>query len=61
MKTTLDEMQAFVAIVTTGSISAGAERLDLTVSATSRTLTRLEEKLETTLAPRVDRGRQGIP
>jgi DNA-binding transcriptional LysR family regulator len=55
MKTTLDEMQAFVAIVTTGSISAGAERLDLTVSATSRTLTRLEEKLETTLLRRTTR------
>lgn len=55
MKTTLDEMQAFIAIVTTGSISAGAERLGLTVSAASRTLTRLEEKLETTLLRRTTR------
>jgi DNA-binding transcriptional LysR family regulator len=46
MKTTLDEMQAFIAIVATGSISAGAERLGLTVSAASRTLTRLETKLK---------------
>lgn len=55
MKTTLDEMQAFIAIVTTGSISAGAGRLGLTVSAASRTLTRLEEKLETTLVRRTTR------
>lgn len=55
MKTTLDEMQAFIAIVATGSISAGAERLGLTVSATSRTLARLEEKLETTLLRRTTR------
>ncbi|XLZ71382.1 LysR substrate-binding domain-containing protein [Massilia sp. SR12] len=55
MKTTLDEMQAFIAITATGSISAAAERLGLTVSATSRTLTRLEEKLETTLVRRTTR------
>jgi len=55
MKTTLDEMQAFIAIVTTGSISAGAEQLGLTVSAASRTLSRLEEKLETTLVRRTTR------
>jgi DNA-binding transcriptional LysR family regulator len=55
MKTTLDEMQAFIAIVTTGSISAAAEQLGLTVSAASRTLSRLEEKLETTLVRRTTR------
>lgn len=55
MKTTLDEMQAFIAIVDTGSISAGAEQLGLTVSAASRTLSRLEEKLETTLLRRTTR------
>jgi len=55
MKTTLDEMQAFIAIVSTGSISAAAEQLGLTVSAASRTLTRLEEKLETTLLRRTTR------
>jgi len=55
MKTTLDEMQAFIAIVSTGSISAAAEQLGLTVSAASRTLSRLEEKLETTLVRRTTR------
>ncbi len=55
MKTTLDEMQAFIAIVTTGSISAAAEQLGLTVSAASRTLSRLEEKLATTLVRRTTR------
>jgi DNA-binding transcriptional LysR family regulator len=55
MKTTLDEMQAFIAIVTTGSISAGAAQLGLTVSAASRTLGRLEEKLATTLVRRTTR------
>lgn len=55
MKTTLDEMQAFIAIVSAGSISAAAEQLGLTVSAASRTLTRLEEKLDTTLLRRTTR------
>lgn len=55
MKTTLDELQAFVAVVETGSITAAAQRLGLTVSATSRTLGRLEEKLLTTLLRRTTR------
>ncbi|MCY1225959.1 HTH-type transcriptional regulator DmlR [compost metagenome] len=55
MKTTLDEMQAFVAVVDTGSITAAAEQLGLTVSAASRTLGRLEEKLQTTLLRRTTR------
>ncbi|WP_413742213.1 LysR substrate-binding domain-containing protein [Sodalis sp. RH15] len=55
MKTTLDELQAFVAVVDTGSITAAAEQLDLTISATSRTLSRLEEKLQTTLLRRTTR------
>ena len=55
MKTTLDELQAFVAVVDTGSITAASELLDLTVSATSRTLARLEEKLQTTLLRRTTR------
>lgn len=55
MKTTLDELQALVAIVDTGSITAAAERLGLTVSATSRTLGRLEEKLQTALLRRTTR------
>ncbi|WP_428827454.1 LysR substrate-binding domain-containing protein [Azonexus sp. IMCC34842] len=55
MKTTLDEMQAFVAVVDQGSITAGSEQVGLTVSATSRTLGRLEEKLQTTLLRRTTR------
>ncbi|WP_417357406.1 LysR substrate-binding domain-containing protein [Gallaecimonas pentaromativorans] len=55
MKATLDEMQVFIAVVDCGSISAAAERLEQTVSATSRTLARLEEKLGTTLLRRTTR------
>lgn len=55
MKTTLDELQAFVAVVDAGSITAASERLGLTISATSRTLARLEEKLRTTLLRRTTR------
>ncbi|AZG16884.1 MULTISPECIES: LysR family transcriptional regulator [Cupriavidus] len=55
MKTTIDELLAFVAVVDTGSITAAADHLSLTVSATSRTLSRLEEKLQTTLLRRTTR------
>ncbi|MGS0894772.1 LysR substrate-binding domain-containing protein [Burkholderia stagnalis] len=55
MKITLDELQAFAAVVDTGSITAAAQQLDLTVSAASRTLARLEEKLKTTLLRRTTR------
>lgn len=55
MKTTLDELQAFVAVVDTGSITAASESLGLTISAASRTLGRLEEKLQTTLLRRTTR------
>lgn len=55
MKTTLDELQAFVAVVDTGSITAASELLGLTISAASRTLGRLEEKLQTTLLRRTTR------
>ena len=55
MKTSLDELQAFVAVVEAGSITAASERLALTVSATSRTLARLEEKLQTSLLRRTTR------
>lgn len=55
MKTTLDELQAFVAVVEAGSITAAAERLGLTISAASRTLARLEDKLQTTLLRRTTR------
>lgn len=55
MKITLDELQAFVAIVDTGSITSAAEMIGLTISATSRTIKRLEQKLETTLLRRTTR------
>lgn len=55
MKITLDELQAFIAVVDTGSISRASEHLDLTVSATSRAVSRLEEKLQTTLLRRTTR------
>ncbi|WP_454763246.1 LysR substrate-binding domain-containing protein [Cupriavidus campinensis] len=55
MKTTIDELLAFTAVVDTGSITAAAEQLELTISATSRTLSRLEEKLQTTLLRRTTR------
>lgn len=55
MKITLDELQAFATVVDSGSITAAAQQLDLTVSATSRTLARLEDKLKTTLLRRTTR------
>lgn len=55
MKVTLDELQAFVTVVDTGSITAAAQQLELTVSATSRSLARLEDKLKTTLLRRTTR------
>ena len=55
MKTTLDELQAFTAVVDTGSISAAAAQLGQTVSGVSRALGRLERKLATTLLRRTTR------
>jgi DNA-binding transcriptional LysR family regulator len=55
MKTTLDEQAAFIAVVDSGSITAAAERLGQTASGISRTLARLEEKLDTTLLRRTTR------
>ncbi|MFX1766512.1 LysR family transcriptional regulator [Paraburkholderia sp. A1RI-2L] len=55
MKITLDELQAFVSVVDSGSITAAAQQLGLTISATSRTLGRLEDKLKTTLLRRTTR------
>lgn len=55
MKTTLDEMQTFIAVVDHGSITAAAEELHQTISTTSRTLARLEKKLQTTLLNRTTR------
>jgi len=55
MKTTLDEMLTFIAVADYGSITAASVRLDQTISATSRILGRLEEKLQTTLMHRTTR------
>jgi len=55
MKTTLEELLAFVTVVNSGSITAAAEQLGQTVSGTSRALSRLEEKLDTTLLRRTTR------
>jgi DNA-binding transcriptional LysR family regulator len=55
MKTTLDELLAFKTVVDTGSISAAAEQLGQTSSGISRALSRLEQKLNTTLMRRTTR------
>jgi DNA-binding transcriptional LysR family regulator len=55
MKTTLDELLAFRTVVDTGSISAAAAHLAQTSSGISRALSRLEQKLNTTLLRRTTR------
>lgn len=55
MKVTLDEMQALLAVIDSGTISAAAEQLGQTPSGVSRALGRLEEKLGTTLLTRTTR------
>ncbi|MGO3127503.1 MAG: LysR substrate-binding domain-containing protein [Luteimonas sp.] len=55
MKATLDELQAFVSVVDSGSITAAARQLAQTVSGVSRALGRLEDKLGTTLLQRTTR------
>lgn len=55
MKTTLEELQAFAAVVDGGSITAAADHLGQTVSGISRALGRLENKLDTTLLRRTTR------
>lgn len=55
MKLTLEELAAFVTVVDRGSITAAADALDQTVSGISRALSRLEEKLDTTLLRRTTR------
>ncbi|WP_339488106.1 LysR family transcriptional regulator [Pseudomonas sp. EL_65y_Pfl2_R95] len=55
MKTTLDELQAYVTVVDSGSISAAAEQLEQTASGVSRALSRLEQKLDVTLMRRTTR------
>lgn len=55
MKTSLEEMQTFVSIADSGSITAAAEVLEQTTSGVSRTLSRLEKKLGCTLFRRTTR------
>jgi DNA-binding transcriptional LysR family regulator len=55
MKSTLEEQQAFVTVVDSGSITGAAERLGITVSGVSRSLNRLEQKLGATLLRRTTR------
>lgn len=55
MKTTIEELLAFRAVVDTGSITAAADQLAQTVSGISRALGRLEKKLGVTLMRRTTR------
>ncbi|WJM84444.1 LysR family transcriptional regulator [Dickeya chrysanthemi] len=55
MKVTLEEMQAFVAVVDSGSVTAAAGQLGQTASGISRALGRLESKLGMTLLHRTTR------
>lgn len=55
MKARSDELQLFVAVIERGSISSAAQLLGQTPSAVSRSLARLESKLDTTLINRTTR------
>ncbi|WP_212512095.1 LysR family transcriptional regulator [Acinetobacter seifertii] len=55
MKSTIEELVAFITIVDTGSFVAAAEHLKQTPSGISRSLTRLEAKLGVTLLERTTR------
>ena len=55
MKSTIEELVAFIAIVDTGSFVAAADHLKQTASGVSRSLTRLEAKLGVTLLERTTR------
>ena len=55
MKARSDELQVFISVIESGSISAAAEQAGQTPSAISRTLARLESKLDTTLLNRTTR------
>lgn len=55
MKSTFEELQAFVTIVDSGSIVAAVEHLSQTTSGVSRALSRLETKLKVTLIERTTR------
>ena len=54
-KLTLAELEAFITVVDTGSMTRAAQVLDQPVSSVSRLLGRLEEKLQTTLLRRTTR------
>lgn len=55
VKTTTEELMAFVAVADAGSLTAAAQQLGQTPSGISRALARLEQKLETTLLNRTTR------
>ncbi|WP_085275202.1 LysR family transcriptional regulator [Pseudogulbenkiania subflava] len=55
MKTSTEELLAFVRVVDAGSITAAAGQLGQTTSGVSRALSRLEDKLATTLLNRTTR------
>ena len=55
MKTSTEELLAFVTVIDTGSITAAAAQLGQTTSGVSRALGRLEDKLGTTLLNRTTR------
>ncbi len=55
MKSSLEELQAFVTIVDVGTIARAAEHLSQTTSGVSRALQRLESKLNVTLLERTTR------
>ncbi|KAF1068063.1 MAG: HTH-type transcriptional regulator DmlR [Pseudomonas citronellolis] len=55
MKLQSDELRTFVTVIDCGSITAAADQLGLTASAVSRTLGRLEDRLDTTLLNRTTR------
>ena len=50
-----DDLKTFVAVIDSGTLGAAAQHLGFTTSAVSRTLSRLEEKLATTLLTRTTR------
>lgn len=55
MKSSLEELHAFITVVDTGSIVAAADKLQQTASGVSRSLNRLEGKLGVTLLERTTR------
>lgn len=55
MKSTIEELKNFIAIVDTGSFVSAADQLQQTASGVSRSLSRLEHKLHVTLIERTTR------